>query len=315
MYIDYIAQLQQQRSNNPLFLKLFNLLPLTQEVPKLDITYVIDKVIKENYEYTGNIKSKETLYKGYTSNYYEFVLIKPRTTIERWKYLYVPITDEFTSLIKPKLPNINYWEVLSIGEKVETIYPNDIYLIEKDLIKLESKLETFKNEYTHKLLPYMIFTGFFSRFTSGEVVYEYKDSKGYYGPLNHLYLSKLKPLELEYPVGSIFDEDIEQLECMQQDIGNYPSYGYYTDNLVVGKFSGFTTTKKYDNKRIYYLYNYDAGSFLSKAKPSQRANAYIESLILNQRNELPFINLEQISTNSQAIEIAQKSQSYQFILE
>ncbi len=298
-YISYIKEVKNQRLAEPKYPKLDDNIPTV--LPEYIMGKVVSQILTDNYIYTGILSSKETLFNSENNTftldqvifndilivedkqpqhsttkkklYYEFIKPKPR------RYLYLPVTKIIRDLLKNKLPQINKWDVSGSVPKTVIEKPEGLNI---RLLRDEDwsrEINTGTTNIEHPFLPYMKFTGRATEHSDSTVLYEYYDTTGYYGPINQKYSSNLRPYGLSFPLGVVLQEYLYTDDCLQQHVGQYPTYEYFEDDLPkYGQFLGYITNSSYSSK-TYYLYQEDNyNTFLSEVPPNERANSYINNI-------------------------------------
>lgn len=317
----YIEELKQQRKNNPKFPKIYSLLPLTISPITRTTTSILTQLKSDQYLYTGIISNTSDLNyivddisttNKQTSKYYEFVSVKSynQSKFPKWKYLYLPLTTDITLALDEEglLPYYYEWDVRGAIPTINKIVPNKLNIVEQSSNSWDSKIEILGEDLSHPFIHFMYFTGYCTQYANGTIVYEYFDSKGYYGPLDQTYCSNYKPTQLNYPLGNPPTESLELDECLNQLIGEYPSHGEYIDKPLFGEFIGYKTNSIYDKYDTYYLYRgLNENLFLSSARPHERAKSYADSLTFTGLETKIALNLS--SQTNQNIEIRQTSAS------
>lgn len=195
-------------------------------------------------------------------------------------YQYFPV-GSVNNLI-PRLQTWNY--VNNIFSFVNT-YPREMYLFPSSALDWEVIWTLGVNNMSHSFLPYFVFTGLVVCVGQHKhIMYEYTDIEGLYGSRDDVYLSSLKPLELDYPLGFPREGMLERDICYTPLVGEYPYEGEINRDL--GGYTGLVTTALYHPIHKFYLYiRSDYSLFLSSRHPQPGAKQFV----LNKRTELNLV--------------------------
>jgi hypothetical protein len=329
-FATYVSQLREQRARHPKHPKLFNpiTLPLTPDKP---VSLAITEVLNEGYEYTGTINVREGIYPSYfdtnmfndaaminsffligydgrpyrtTNLYYEFVLGDKDLPMSTWKYLYAPVSANSRALLKDKLPHVTYYNTSALT--ANKVYPREEYLYNRAASSFESYYSLdIADDFYHPYQPYFYFTGKVAQQSNGSLLFEYFDSLGLYGIKDDLYISTLRPINLDYPLGNTTSDEIVLDPCLI--VGIPPNNSYLN---MYGLSTGYRTTSKYDPLNSYILYEREDGTSFLKLEETEETNPYalqfyeLAKAIDDPTN--PGINISILSTN-QAYDITQSS--------
>lgn len=329
-YSSYFNELSiQQTSKFPKLTPNFNL----SNIIKRSVSSIIDRVINESYDYVGVINSSN--YNNYfikdtnirqNSNqkyFYEFINTGSRSSfsLKDWKYLYLPITQEIANKV-PQVPKQNKLYLVKDIIKIDREYPVKVYLLDANKFNTINSFTTSVKDFvgTHSYLPYMVSRGNTIILPTNQVLYEYIDSKGYYGIPFNKYYSSLRPSDLQYPTGTPSDEQIYTNDYLQTLVGSTSSSVIYKTVPYNLYFTGYATNLSYSNNITYYLYLKDSTSlfnkvdvpvlipYLCESSPdiSKRVKSFVDAERTKAFNLSLNINL--FSHSTQSIEISQISQ-------
>lgn len=259
-YVDYVASIRQQRLSSPNRIKLSSLIPPTQSFSYTETeSSFISAVNTGGYIYTGNVKVLSSIYPWMRPDL-ELMALE-FSTIDRNRYIYLPETLIGTAAagLVPMSASYNPASAYVVD------YPSRIYLS-------PSSAEDFADnygidigsEYSHNFLPGFLFTGKIVRLPSGKLLYEYIDNLGSYGPQYEIYLSTLRPINWDAPLGPY--SELQLSNSLSSLVGSYPNSG---TRELLGKYTGRKTNFTYHPSITYYEYERENGSlFLSEASPS-----------------------------------------------
>lgn len=189
------------------------------------------------------------------------------------EYLYLPV-GTYTPDVMELIPTIAYWSVAG---------PISGYLLPDRQYLLASNHMDYGEWYnvgpigmgTSQFLPGFVSTGITVILGDGNLLYEYQDRGGWYSIPGTLYMSPLRPVGHQYPLGRPKPGDLVLDPCVP--VGQYPSKGMVP---FVGISTGYITTNQYHPTKTYYLYEDMAGgTFLDDAVPSPNAWPLIEELL------------------------------------
>lgn len=311
-YETYVSLINQQRFKNPDYPFYHEGIRL-QESSTLPIPIVSSIIKQERFIFSGTKEVRDIIYKdvGYfnkeslldsiniiTNNFlfgdsssnseYKAELHEdipntdPRlvwefhiegSSISNNRYLYLPIRENYLEDIKHLLPSLPMWDVDSYSAWYQ--YPTDKYLLDTTSQEWPTHYNVLSNDLKHPFIPDFLFTGrVILQGYEGNLLYEYTDIKGVYGLKDEIYLSNLKPLHLDFPIGIPRRDELLLDECLEHSIGYYPSKG----NLItdIGRFTGYRTNNKYHPHRTFYLYERSNGTvFLTIARPHSYSSDFI----------------------------------------
>lgn len=248
---DYLSFIQLQQATQVRFPKLDNLL---FDLPDLvyDNEQAINFILSRPFQFLSCRQIK--------NNYYwEFYNLSNDLELHRTEFIYVLVNlDNFNSL-KSKLPYYATW-----NKDLKLVYPTTNYLI-------DSNANSYGRHYTirvtvgftHPFLPTFNFTGNVC-ILSNSLLYEYKDTQGYYGPKGFEYLSFLRPINLNYPLGIPLENQLEIDFCYEEDL-KYPLKG---DTFFAGSYQGKYTNKNYNKHITFWLYKNHNTTFLLDQPPT-----------------------------------------------
>lgn len=249
---DYISQVRLQQAINPLFPKQDNdlsdfYLPYTQAE---SIQYLINKPF--NYLSTRYIK-------GFY--YWEFVNSNNITDFVDLEFLYILVDPTIFQSIKTYLPYYSTWNE---AKQLELVYPKLSYLLDANSVSYGSSyFVNVSSGFSHPFIPTLEFTGFVCLLKQ-TLLYEYQDITGYYAQKDYQYLSPLRPLNLDYPLGIPTDSQLTVDDCYLDEYDKYPSSG---DSNWVGEYQGQYTNSTYNKHIKFYLYGNSTENFLLQQPP------------------------------------------------
>lgn len=186
---------------------------------------------------------------------------------ENRKYLYIELNISLLDYVK--VPTICHWNINKVD--IYRVFPNKEYLLGLESNHWKSWYSLIVEDMTHPFLNGFIFTGrVIEQGEEGILGYEYRDNKGFYGIRNAIYISPLKPIQLDFPLGIPDKGQVDILKCNERLIDLYPSAGYIPYDI--GKFTGYTTNSKYHSSKVFYIYERKDGSvFASEYIPHPHA--------------------------------------------
>jgi hypothetical protein len=194
-------------------------------------------------------------------------------------YLYTQVgeVNSYTPLLKT-------WTYNSTFSLVDN-YPSEMYLFPSNALDWEVIWTMGVSNMFHPFLPYFLFTGLVVCVGQyRNIMYEYTDTEGLYGSKYDVYLSSLRPFELDYPLGFPRQGMLERDICYRSLIGEYPYEGILDRDL--GGYTGLVTTSLYHPIHKFYLYiRSDYSLFLSSRHPQQGAKQFV----LGKRTELNLV--------------------------
>jgi len=183
-------------------------------------------------------------------------------------YYYCLISNSRLETLFNYLPRRTRWKYKDDGSiSVDYIFPTEYNLIPIYSNNYIHTLTVLTKEMGHNLLPNFIFTGkVYFMGEVGEPYYEYSNINNNYSFPGDLYISPLKPPNLDFPLGIPKAEELE--ECLNDHIGYYPSDGDI--DIDLGIYTGYITNNTYHSNITYYLYRRsDDSIFLSKYPPKR----------------------------------------------
>ena len=249
---DYISQVRLQQAINPLFPKQDDnlsdfYLPYTQAE---SIQYLINKPF--NYLSTRYLKG---LY------YWEFVNSNNITDFVDLEFLYISVDFTTFQSIKTYLPYYSSWNEV---KELELVYPKLNYIIDANAASYGSSyFINVSSGFSHPFIPTLEFTGRICLLKQ-TLLYEYQDIKGYYAQKDYQYLSPLRPLDLNYPLGIPIESQLTVDKCYLDEYDKYPNSG---DSNLVGEYQGQHTNSTYNKHIKFYLYANSTGQFLLQQPP------------------------------------------------
>ncbi len=268
-YSEYVLKVREQQKKFPNYPKVESNLLDSFQVPVISSEDALNKVIHENYIYTGTKRL-------HRFNVYEFA--QPMGTaidISYYKFLYVFISDSSTNLLaeNQKLPKLLQW-----GEKYPSAYPDSIYLVNAGINNWPDFYSINSVDTVHPFLPGFYSTNRIAVQKNGRVIYEYFDNLGLYGATSNIYVSTLRPINLDFSLGHPRLGELERDECLRYLIGSYPAE---SNEHYLGKFTGYTTSPLYTQYVNFYLYEREDGtSFLLESPPNLLAQEVIERTLI-----------------------------------
>lgn len=206
------------------------------------------------------------------------------------EYKYIEVGKNIDSL----LPTLFTWGLNESGiPTVNTKKPNEVYLFPTNALDWEVIWALGVMDMSHPFLPNFLFTGLIVCVGSYQhIMYEYTDIGGMYGIQHELYISPLKPIELDYPLGFPRNGALEKDKCNQDLIGSYPIEGVLDTDL--GTYTGLVTNSTYHPLHKFYVYmRSDLSIFLSSKPPNQTTKDFV----LSKREELGLIRDPYALTN------------------
>jgi hypothetical protein len=248
--VNYLTQVKLQQVNKVLFPKqdknLFSFyLPYSQ-------SEAINFLLTKPFEYLSTVLIKNTYFWEFVNsfNVSEFIDLE---------FLYIPVTTSLLNSLKAKLPNYSIWNE---SKNTKIIYPLISYLLENNSNDFVSFYTIdVSSGFTHPFLPTFEFTGRVCLLNQ-TLLYEYKDSKGYYSVKDFYYLSPLRPIDLNYPLGIPSESQLTTDECQLKDF--YPTSG---DSYFVGEYQYQYTNSSYNPHIKFYLYANPTSQFLLQQPP------------------------------------------------
>jgi hypothetical protein len=179
---------------------------------------------------------------------WEFIKLDGETR-DKWLYLYV--VPNKTLLPFVDIPKHCCWDTERLT--VDDYYPNELYLLGANSTNWGAWYSLIVEDMTHPFINGFTFTGrVIEQGDESLLAYEYSDTKGWYGLKNELYMSSLKPIELDFPLGIPKEGEVDKLLCNEHLIGAYPSSGCVPYDL--GRFTGYTTNRNYHPTKTFYIY-------------------------------------------------------------
>lgn len=195
-------------------------------------------------------------------------------------YLYTQAgeANSYTPLLKTWTHNGNVFSLVNS-------YPNEMYLFPSSALDWEVIWTMGINNMSHPFFPNFLFTGLVVCVGQyRNIMYEYTDMEGLYGNRYNVYLSSLRPIELDYPLGFPREGMLERDICYKNLIGEYPYEGILDRDL--GGYTGIITTSLYHPIHKFYLYmRSDYSLFLSSRYPERGAKQFV----LGKRDELNLV--------------------------
>ena len=192
--------------------------------------------------------------------YWEFVRSANITTFEELQFVYVLANNINFELLKAKVPYYATW-----NSTIQIVYPTTNYLIDANADSWGSNYSlNVSPGFTHPFIPTFELTGRVCLLKS-ILLYEYTDTKGYYGPQGLIYLSPLRPINLNYPLGLPTTAQLTLDECYIESQIKYPVKG---DTNWVGRYQGQYTNSTYNKHIKFWLYANDTGNFLLDQPPA-----------------------------------------------
>ncbi len=262
----FVTQVKSQHFNFLKYPKRYPSIFLeTTDLPSMDLA--VAEIYNQNYFYVGtNVLDGRS--------YFEFAMLSKSSQlykIECCKFLYAQLLITNQVYLKSKLPFLYYWNLDSKDYGKE--YPSSNYLFGSGIEDLLSWRVTISPKYTHNFLPGFIYTGRVTE-KNQSIIYEYKDEFGLYGPLNALYLSSLRPMDLDFPFGQPREEELIFDDCYEFNCP--PRRGHLH---MYGLFTGYVTTNRYSRTKFYLYERKDGSGFLSEHPPSCEAQNLIDTLV------------------------------------
>ena len=250
---DYISLVKAQQASNldsPKIEPLFNSIsPLYTE------SQAINSVLTEPYIYL----SCKILGSTY---YWEFLKNNNITDFTKFKFIYIRANLTNFNLLISKLPYYYSW---SKYEGVYLTYPDKSLVIDTDSSSWGAYYSTtISDTFIHPFLPTFNFTGNIC-LLKDRLLYEYIDSKGWYGILNLSYLTPFRPINLTYPLGNPNGSQLIVDNCYNSNINKYSNRG---DANFAGRYIGQYTTKDYNKHIKFWLYQNSSSTFLLEYPPS-----------------------------------------------
>jgi hypothetical protein len=247
--IEYITQIRLQQAINPLFPKQDNSLS----------TFYLPYTKQKAFDFLENKPFNYLscrFIKGYY--YWEFVNSNNISNFVELEFLYILVSNSTFTKYKTKIPYYSTWDK---AKQTKLIYPNISYLMNSNSVSWGSYYSIESTTNTHPFLSTLKFTGKVCLLNQ-TLLYEYQDSKGYYAQKDYLYLSPLRPLNLNYPLGTPTSEQLVVDECELDEA--YPTSG---DSYFVGEYQGQYTNSLYNKHIKFYLYANSTSQFLLQQPP------------------------------------------------
>ncbi len=279
-YAGYSLRVRSQQTKNPRHPKRDITIP-TNHYPRDYAASILAEVINEAYSFTGIIRLPNS------QIFYEFVntTIKAYSDFTDYRFLYIPVTPATTKQLKGKLPSLTTWDLKA--QTIQVWSPMAIAIVDSSADRWPDFYSLEVEDCYHPYLPDFYFTGRVVNQRNSKVLYEYFDSAGLYGVQDGIYMSVLRPVNLDFPLG--VPSDLVMDDCLKELIGCGPTSGHLDQ---VGQFTGYVTTAAYHPKVTFHLYEREDGTgFLSESLPHPKANAYIEQAYLISKIKRPGIKL------------------------
>ncbi|MEI2423345.1 hypothetical protein V6O07_23960 [Arthrospira platensis SPKY2] len=194
-------------------------------------------------------------------------------------YYYVPVNIEYIryadSLLFDYIPRRTIWKFDKTLLSMEIIYD---FPLNNNLIPLNTnyfirRKTIVTTDIGHNFFPNFIFTGVvYFIGEQGVPYYEYSNLNNDYSFPTDIYISKYKPVDLDFPIGLPREDELE--ECLLENVGDFPENGDIERDI--GEYTGYITNSKYHNKITYYLYRRsDDTIFLSDHRPNKMAKDFV----------------------------------------
>lgn len=268
-YSDYVLKVKEQQQKYPNYPKIEPNLSEGPQLPVVSSDSAINKIINENYTYTGTKRIRKF-------NVYEFAQpVGNASDISYYRFLYVFIDKNSTEILgeNEKLPKLLRW-----GEEYPSAYPDNLYLVSAGINSWPDFYTTNSVDTYHPFLPGFYSTNRVSIQTNGKIIYEYFDSLGLYGALSNMYVSTLRPVNFDFPIGHPRMWELAIDNCLSHLIGSYP---IRSNEFYLGRFTGFTSTPLHTGYAKFYLYERkDGTTFLSEEAPDLLAQEIIERTLI-----------------------------------
>lgn len=259
MIDNYLDLIQAQRIKNPNFPKDYRLIYLPTKLKEFNFNEEYQKLISyPNVKFTNVVYRTTPLYKNIKDNYYyEFVDIGVgyNTTLEDWKYFYIPLNKGDLLLNTNLLPFYKYYN--TNNSLLQKQYP--IFQILIPFIKLNNYFyNTPLTINKHPLSPIFQFTGYRYLNKEGLMLYEYIDSSLYNDDDTITYYSLIRPLNF-YNSSSIANKYTLTVDTRLNSFKDSPPesleiYVDNLDNLDDLRFTGNTTTSNFNSNKKWYEY-------------------------------------------------------------
>ena len=261
------------------------------DLSKVDIS--TDVLSLQGYKYTGNkagFMPLSTVNGTQNSNSSSLIRIKEPLGSEciilsefvykssnSIAYQYFPVNS-----VNNLIPRLQTWNYVNNTFTLVNTYPSEMYLFPSSALDWETIWTMGVNNMSHPFFPNFVFTGLVVCVGQyRNIMYEYTDIEGLYGSRNDVYLSSLKPLDLDCPLGFPREGMLERDICYTSLVGEYPYEGEINRDL--GGYTGLVTTALYHPIHKFYLYiRSDYSLFLSSRHPQPGAKQFV----LNKRTEL-----------------------------
>ena len=247
---DYINQIKIQQAIEVLY-------------PKQDLilnSFYLPYTEEEAYQYIINLPFSYLSYK-YINNifYWEFVNINNSNNFGNLQFVYIRESEFNFNRLKEKIPYYYSW---GKNKEIKLIYPKKEYLIKANAVSWgTSYLINISSGFSHKFLPTLEFTGRIC-LINNNLLYEYRDIKGYYFIKDEYYLSPLRPNNLNYPLGIPKENQLVEDECGKKDL-----YSNSGDSYFVGEYRNKYTNVNYNPHIKFYLYGDKRREFLLQEPP------------------------------------------------
>lgn len=203
--------------------------------------------------------------------------VKTTGQVHTYKYIRAQISNYLTPLIT--------WGVENETQRILNMYPLEMYLFPSNVLDWDVVWTLGVTNTTHPFLPNFLFTGLVICVGPYKnIMYEYTDMEGLYGNKYAVYISPLKPVELDYPLGFPREGMLEKDICYKNLIGEYPKEGFIDKDL--GTYTGLVTTPEYHSIYKFYMYMRSNYSLFLSSRPPYRG---MKDYVLGKREELGLV--------------------------
>lgn len=224
-----------------------------------------------NINYSLNSKSFLPLW--------EFTKPSLNFNVELKNYYYVPVNIEYvrynSSLLFDYIPRRTRWKYHKalLGMEIFYEFPLNNNLIPLNTNYFIRRKTIVTQDIGHNFFPNFIFTGVvYFIGEAGIPYYEYSNLNNDYSFPTDIYISKDKPIHLDFPIGLPREDELE--ECLLDHVGFFPESGDIERDI--GEYTGYITNNKYHNKIRYYLYKRSNDNiFLSEYPPNEMAKQFV----------------------------------------
>ena len=207
---------------------------------------LVDEVVRDRFQFVGVRPIIPTLFEDLTGAEFMWEFVREMATgdpADR-KYLYVPVEDRFLEVLGTVLPRLVFF--CPDQQHSFPVRPAFVDLNIEGIPVVTVKVRRL----THPFLPGFIGTGRLIEFERDNL-YEYFDVRGWWGPVNRLQWSSIRPHQLDFPRGVPWDSQLRE-----QPVGPFRLSAL---DPWVGEFTGFETTEQYGPHK-YWLFRRANGS-------------------------------------------------------